>query len=78
MGCPAFQDREVRGRETTNGDALIVEHRHVELNQLDPGAELRTLILGRPCHGQDCHQGCDFAHHLTPSLVVTLNWRKSE
>ena len=63
LRLPAFQDREVRRRETANGHALIVEHRDIELHQLDPCAELCTLVLSRPCEGQDGHQGDDSAHH---------------
>ena len=64
-----LHDREVRRRETTNRHALIVEHRHVELHQLDSGAKRRTLILSGPPEGQDHDEGDDSAHQAI--LILT-------
>jgi hypothetical protein len=46
---PVLEHREIRGREPGDGPPIAVEHRDIELNQLDAAAKPRQLGL-RPRH----------------------------
>ena len=64
------ENREVRGGQPTHGLALVIEDGHVELQQLDAGAELRGFALslreerGRQHDGaaREAERAAEYAH----------------